>query len=144
MTDVRDVVERLVRDVWNGHAVQAVEELVDPGHAGPEAAAVADGAQQVLAWHLERRRSFPDLTYEIVDLLVDGDRAALRWRARGTQGGPYGPVPPTGRSAEWEGATFLRIRAGKVVETWSVNEMFQLVQQLGARVVPPVIDEEGS
>ena len=122
----RDVVEQLVNDVWNAARLSSVDELVAP-----------DDAAAVLEFHVDRRRSFPDLRYEVVDLLVDGEQAALHWRAAGTQDGPFGPVGPTGRRAEWSGATFFRVVDGRVVETSSVNELLQLLQQLGATVHPP-------
>ena len=60
---------------------------------------------------------------------MDGDRDAVR---------AYGPVPATGRSATWTGATFVNFDAkGRIFEVWSVNDLFGLVQQLGATVVPP-------
>ena len=129
MTDddtTRYLVERLVRDVWNAGRLGSVHELV----AEQDATAVLD-------WHVDRRRSFPDLRYDIVDLVVEGDRAALRWAATGTQDGPFGPVPPTGRPAQWSGASFFLVTNGRVAETWSVNELFQVLQQLGAQVQLP-------
>jgi hypothetical protein len=37
----------------------------------------------------------------------------------------------------YDGVTFLRIRDGLVVEIWSTNDLFGLVQQLGAELRPP-------
>jgi predicted ester cyclase len=122
----RYLVERLVRDVWNAGRLGSVHELV----AEQDAAAVLD-------WHVDRRRSFPDLRYEIVDLVVEADRAALRWSATGTQDGPFGPVLPTGRPAQWSGASFFRVTDGRITATWSVDELFQVLQQLGAQVQAP-------
>jgi steroid delta-isomerase-like uncharacterized protein len=130
-------VRRFVADVWNGGDEKAAYELVAPdcpglGHSGP------DG---VLAWHQERRAAFPDLRYKIVDIIVngDGDRAALHWRAAGTQQGAFGPVPPTGQVVAYSGATFLRFDGdGKISDVWSVNELFQLLQQLGVEILPPI------
>ncbi|MFD0786058.1 ester cyclase, partial [Micromonospora azadirachtae] len=59
-------------------------------------------------------------------------------RAAGTQVGPFGPVPPTGRVVSYSGATFLRFDAsGRIADVWSVNELFQVLQQLGVEMIPP-------
>ncbi|TDC39075.1 hypothetical protein E1211_05260 [Micromonospora sp. 15K316] len=134
MIDTEAAARRLVSDVWNAGREESAYELIAPecpglGGTGPEA---------TLAWHRDRRAAFPDLRYKIVDLVATGDRAAVRWRAAGTQVGPFGPVPPTGRVVSYSGASFLRFDAsGRIVDVWSVNELFQVLQQLGVEMIPP-------
>ncbi|MEU5937905.1 ester cyclase [Micromonospora sp. NPDC047548] len=134
MTDLEAVARRFVADVWNGGREESAYELVGAecpglGGAGPEA---------TLAWHRDRRAAFPDLRYKIVDVVASGDRVAVRWRAAGTQAGRFGPVPPTGQVVSYSGATFLRFDTqGRIVDVWSVNELFQLLQQLGVEMLPP-------
>ncbi|GAA1871010.1 ester cyclase [Asanoa iriomotensis] len=132
--DREAAVRRLIADVWNGTNETTAYELVAPDCPGLG----ASGPAGVLAWHQERRASFPDLRYKVVDLVVSGDRAAVHWRAAGTQLGQFGPVPPTGAVVSYSGATFLRFDAdGLIADVWSVNELFQLLQQLGVEMLPP-------
>ncbi|MFK3981303.1 ester cyclase [Micromonospora sp. NPDC050397] len=135
MVDIDSTVRRFVTDVWHEAREDTARELVAdecPGLGG-------SGPEAVLAWHQERRAAFPDLRYKIVDLIVSGERAALHWRAAGTQRGQFGPVPPTGQVVSYSGATFLRFdSAGKIIDVWSVNELFQLLQQLGVEMLPPL------
>lgn len=129
-----ELVRRFVTDVWNaGHEATAYDVVAADcpglGVSGPEG---------TLAWHRERRVAFPDLRYKLVDVVVSGDRAAVHWRAAGTQLGQFGPVPPTGTVVSYSGATFFRFDAeGKIADVWSVNELFQLLQQLGVEMLPP-------
>ncbi|MER6594715.1 ester cyclase [Micromonospora purpureochromogenes] len=135
MIDLEALARRFVADVWNGGREESAYELIGAecpglGGVGPEA---------TLAWHRDRRAAFPDLRYKIVDVVAAGDRVAVRWRAAGTQAGQFGPVPPTGQVVSYSGATFLRFDSeGRIVDVWSVNELFQLLQQLGVEVLPPV------
>ncbi|KWV34319.1 ester cyclase [Micromonospora rifamycinica] len=137
MIDVAAVARRFVVDVWNAGREESAYELVAeecPGLGGT-------GPAAVLAWHRDRRAAFPDLRYKLVDVVAAGDRVALRWRAAGTQAGQFGPVPPTGQVVSYSGATFLRFdAAGRIVDVWSVNELFQLLQQLGVEMLPPLTD----
>jgi steroid delta-isomerase-like uncharacterized protein len=134
MADIEQAARRLVADVWNGKHEDSAYELIAadcPGRDGP-------GPEGTLAWHRERRASFPDLRYRIVDLVVDGDRAALRWRAVGTHAGQFGPLPPSGQMVNYSGATFLRFDAeGRIADVWSVNELFDVLEQLGVQFTPP-------
>lgn len=140
MVDIDSTVRRFVTDVWHEAREDAARELVAeecPGLGG-------SGPEAVLAWHRERREAFPDLRYKIVDLIVSGERAALHWRAAGTQRGQFGAVPPTGQVVSYSGATFLRFdSAGKIIDVWSVNELFQLLQQLGVEMLPPLTGAGG-
>ncbi|MGX4658452.1 ester cyclase [Micromonospora sp. SCSIO 07396] len=137
MIDVAAVARRFVADVWNAGREESAYELVAqecPGLGGT-------GPAAVLAWHRDRRAAFPDLRYKLVDVVAAGERVALRWRAAGTQAGQFGPVPPTGQVVSYSGATFLRFdAAGRIVDVWSVNELFQLLQQLGVEMLPPLTD----
>jgi predicted ester cyclase len=132
-TSPAEVVRRFVADVWNGERPQTAYDVIGPDLPGLDGV----GPEATLAWHADRRDSFPDLVYEIDDLLVEGEQVAFRWEAAGTQGGTFGPVPATGRPVRYRGATFCRVVDGKVVDVSSVNDLFGLLQQLGIEVSPP-------
>ncbi len=68
------------------------------------------------------RSVFPDLTIEVKDQVVDDDRVASRWVARGTN---------RGRAATLTGITISRVRNGKIVEDWTVTDTAGLLRQLG-------------
>jgi len=131
--DPADVTRRFVADVWNDGRPQTAYDVIGPDLPGLD----GTGPGATLAWHADRRASFPDLVYEIVDLVADGDQVAFRWEAAGTQHGAFGPVPATGRTVRYGGATFCRVVDGLVVEVSSVNDLFGLLQQLGVEVSPP-------
>ena len=75
--------------------------------------------------------AFPDLHFTIEDQIEDGDRVALRWRATGTQRGPFGPVPATNRPIEIDGIIFDLLENGKVRERWEQWDQAVMLQQLG-------------
>lgn len=76
-------------------------------------------------------RAFPDLHLTIEDQLVQGDRVAFRWRARGTHTGPLGAAPPTGKSVRLDGLIIDRVVDGRVQERWEQWDQSLMLQQLG-------------
>jgi SnoaL-like polyketide cyclase len=58
------------------------------------------------------RRGSPDFTNEIVDLLIDDERAAARMRYTGTHRGPLLGLAATGRAFTCDGAAFFQGRSG--------------------------------
>jgi steroid delta-isomerase-like uncharacterized protein len=61
---------------------------------------VYDGPEEVMAYFDQTRRAFPDQRNELVALHHADDAVLVEALIRGTHSGPYGSVPPTGRSFE--------------------------------------------
>jgi steroid delta-isomerase-like uncharacterized protein len=61
---------------------------------------VYDGPEEVMAYFEQTRRAFPDQRNELVALHHADDAVLVEALIRGTHTGPYGSVPPTGRSFE--------------------------------------------
>jgi len=83
------------------------------------------------------RAAFPDMRFEIADLIVDGDRAAARWMMHATHHGAYLGVPPTGRSVAVTGMNIFHVEAGRIVATWVARDTYGLLTQLGHLPAPP-------
>jgi predicted ester cyclase len=52
-----------------------------------------DGIRNVVASH---RVSFPDWDEQVLEVIVSGERAATRYRSRGTHDGDFFGIPATG------------------------------------------------
>jgi steroid delta-isomerase-like uncharacterized protein len=81
-------------------------------------------------------QGFPDVRYEIQQMVAEGDRVATLFKATGTHQGAFFGVPPTGKPIEIYGITIERIVDGKLYEGWSVPDMLGLMQQIGAVPTP--------
>lgn len=95
---------------------------------------VAQPMQGVRAWKefvSGMLQAFPDLHFTIEDQLVQGDRAAFRWRATGTHTGPLGEAPPTGKKVALDGLIVDHLVGGKVQERWEQWDQSVMLQQLG-------------
>lgn len=82
------------------------------------------------------RAAFPDMTVTIEHLVADGDLVTSRQTARGTQQGELLGIPPTGKRVELKAFDMYRIRDGKIVEVWHLEDMLGLMMQLGAIPAP--------
>jgi steroid delta-isomerase-like uncharacterized protein len=74
---------------------------------------------------------FPDLRWEIKELVVDDDRVAGHYVMRGTHRGTFQGFAATGRTFAIEEVAFYRIVDGKVAEMWLVPDTFGVAMQLG-------------
>jgi len=81
--------------------------------------------------------SFPDFTFEVLDVLAAGEKAAVRWRATGTFDGSakFQGLLPNGSKVDIQGTDVLTVRNGKVVRNDAYTNSVELLRQLGA--LPP-------
>lgn len=89
------------------------------------------------AWFANLFAAFPDFRFEILDVVAEGDVAAVRWRAGGTFDGNvrFEGVDPTGARVDLTGCDVLRIRNGKIHRNDAYMNGAQMARQLGA--LPP-------
>jgi predicted ester cyclase len=73
-----------------------------------------------------------DANFTVEDLIVEGDRVAVRVTARATQVGEFLGVAPTGRAYAIGEIHIFRIRDGQVVEHWHQYDQVGMMRQLGA------------
>ena len=77
------------------------------------------------------RAVFTDLTVTIEDVVVAGDRVAVRAVSRGVHTGELLGVPGTGGQVEFRAADFHRLAGGRIIQTWHLEDYFGLAGQLG-------------
>jgi len=76
-------------------------------------------------------RTIPDQRMTLDTLVAEGDYVAFWGSFSGTQKGPMGPFPPTGRRMESQVAGMFRIEAGKIAELWVTWDNLAGLNQLG-------------
>ena len=76
--------------------------------------------------------AFPDWTWEVRRLLVDGDFIALHFSVGGTHRGDFRGIEATGRRVRIPEFTLYRVEDGKFAEVWDVSDMESLMTQIGS------------
>jgi predicted ester cyclase len=76
------------------------------------------------------RNAFPDLRFEIADVVSCDDKVLVRWTAHGTHKGELGGAAPTGKRVSWTGMDLIRLDQGRIVELWGDNGARGLWEQL--------------
>jgi predicted ester cyclase len=77
------------------------------------------------------RVAIPDLHCKIEDLLVSGDKVTARLTFTGTHKGEFMGRPATGKPVRFFAIDVLRIRGGRIVEDWHLEDNLTLLQQMG-------------
>jgi steroid delta-isomerase-like uncharacterized protein len=127
------VVRREMEELFNHTGnLDAVEDVIGPDYVSYEPLSGEtrgiEGARQFAATF---REAFPDLTCTVEDMVAEGDKVVVRFRARGThQGDTEAFGPPTGKQMDITGITIKRVSEGKIVEAWTNFDALGMMQQL--------------
>jgi predicted ester cyclase len=78
------------------------------------------------------RAAFPDLHIAIDALVAEGDKVCARSTLRGTHRGEIFGIAGTGKGVTMTSLTMVRIRDGRLTESWVENDVTALVSQLAA------------
>jgi predicted ester cyclase len=106
-------------------------------HVGGTTICGRDGLRQACAGALA---AFPDMQVSVDLMLAEGDLVAGRYTFRGTHLGefvvPGHRFPPSGTQVTLTATTISRVVAGQIAEDWEDQDLFGLLQQLGATLAP--------
>ncbi len=80
------------------------------------------------------RGGFPDLRFDVEDLLMDEDKVAARVMVSGTHSRAFLGQPPTGQHFSVMSLNIFRVRNGQITEHWGVFDQMGMLTQL--RVFP--------
>jgi steroid delta-isomerase-like uncharacterized protein len=136
MTDNARRLADFMESVWNRGDADAVDLFLadeytihsDPGDPWDGTTLSRDGFKRRLA---ASRAPCPDLRFEDVEYVVDGNRVAIAWRMTGTHTGLMGPYPPTGRRFDVRGMTVYYFREGRITGHRQVVDRLSVARQLG-------------
>ena len=128
---IAELVRRFYNDAWDRWDDEAVDQLlaedfVFRGSLGDE----ERGRDGFRAYRDKLRAAFPNFSNEIVYLVAEGERAAVRLRCSGRHEGELFAIAPTGRSVTYEATAFLRSRASQLCEVWALGDLVGLRAQL--------------
>lgn len=133
-TDNKAIIERLYEEVFKRWNVALIEELFHssftdhllnrPDAEGPT------GPRAVHELYGFLRGAFPDLAFEVHDIVAENDRVVVRWSWSCTHLGDFRGLPATGRKASVEGIAIYRLEGGKIMERWVSTNLDALVRRL--------------
>lgn len=140
LTPISDIATDLI-SAWNTHDPHQIDALFSSDCVLNDCAIA-----EPLRGHRGLRRAvlfnflaFPDVRFEMVSQVCQGDRIALEWRATGTQRGRFMGIPATGRAVILDGVTLLTVRDGLICHLRRMWDIAGVIRQLGLLPELPTI-----
>lgn len=110
-------------------ATDFVEHTPDPMIETTGIAALKEGYNMM-------RTAYPDVKIVVMNTVAEGDKVIIHQTFTGTNSGPMGPVPPTGKPVKADGVDVFTVKNGKITEHWAVYDSYTMMTQLGMEMVP--------
>ena len=126
-------------DAWNSYDGRAVAEFMaeDVTYEDLSSGAVYEGRAAVQAY-VEGTRGFSsDYRFVVVSAQADGDRYAIEWEMLGSNTGPSGGFPATGKPYRIRGASIGQLDAGgKIVRNRDYWNLAAYLVEIGLLTLP--------
>jgi steroid delta-isomerase-like uncharacterized protein len=129
---MRDTVDRVI-EFWNTGNADIAKQVIGDNYVGRHTALPEPlkGRDALVSYAKEVRAAFPDFRLEVLDMLSQASKVAVRWKWTGTHKGEWQGIAPTGKQVSQWGVTIARIENGRSVEEHISADGIGLLQQLG-------------
>ena len=130
------ILKAFMQKVWNEKDFASIEAFVDPAYTiyvdtgDPWEGKTLNHAAFEKRLHYSFD-SFPDIHFNILTAIADGDYVAITWIMTGTNLGAIGNLPPTNKAINTSGMTIYHFNNGRVNGHTQVFDRSTVMKQLG-------------
>jgi len=123
---------------WNSKDLKVLDEIADPqfGMYNPSISQNPMNSEQTKSWAESIFKAFPDVKYDIKDILAEGDKVVIWWTFTGTHQGDIWNIPATGKKVTNSAIEIYKFKNGKIVEERTEIDGMSFFQQLGMEMQP--------
>ncbi len=134
MSNRKILIQRLYDEAWSNGKFDIVNNLISDSclyHLPVLEPDFGMGAESLIKTITMYRNSFPDLDFDVMQMIEEGNIISVLWNATGTNKGNLGDIPATKRKGEVRGVHLFRFEGSQVVESWITWDNLGLLHQLG-------------
>lgn len=130
-------------ETMNEADMALIDEIISPEYVlrSPMFPEPINGIEGYKALVTNTTNTFPDINATIDEIIVRGNQIWGRFSLSGTNTGPMGELPPTGKSFSITGLAVTRVADGMIVEDETFWNVLDLYQQLGFTLTPPEVQQ---
>ena len=120
-------------EIWNKGRMDLLDEIIAPDYINhspgtPDPKPGPEGLKPII---LDMRNGFPDLNYEIKDLIITEDKIVAKTVVSGTHVNDIWGMKPTGKKFEVDQINIEYIKDDKISEHWRITNELKMMKDLG-------------
>jgi steroid delta-isomerase-like uncharacterized protein len=128
LTEIRSVFE----ETWNGCNLQALDRMIAADYTPHHSLNPVIGPEGVKQFVSSLQQAFPDLEFNVEDMVAADDKVVLRWSIQGTHKDELMGIPASKKRVRLTGISIYRLEGDQVTESWDEVDIFNLLYQIGA------------
>ena len=131
MSAQKEMIRRFYEQMWNGLDKSIVPDLMLEGVTYRTLIGdIVSGRDSYAAYMDKVAGPFSNFQAEILDMIEEGERVAVKLRFTAKHAGDFLGYAPTGKDLSWEGSTHFSFRNGRIADIWVLGDIFSLEQSL--------------
>ena len=122
-----------INEAWNSHDIEKVISFYSPDYIGDDIgqSSLLRGHEGLRAMLENYWSAFPDLRFEVVSTLVEGNRLAIVWVGEGTHQGTIMNIPPTGHKVQVRGVSLIDVENGLIMRGQYIWDLAGMLRHMG-------------
>lgn len=131
MEENKETVRNLYENILNNRKFELLDGVISEKYTGPLGEKGVDGFLQPIRPLI---KAFPDLQWEVEDLIGEGNKVMIRQNTKGTHTGQFQAFAATQKKVVVSGTAVYEFENGKIIRVQIQTDRLGFLQQLG--VVP--------
>lgn len=113
-----DLVRRYAAEILTGQHYDRLETFLSPEFVDHRGSQPIRGTAELQKQMTRMHEAFPDLDFQVVEMIAQDNSVAVHFRAPATHCGSFAGIAPTNRPVEWKGIMIYGLAAGKITQAW--------------------------
>jgi steroid delta-isomerase-like uncharacterized protein len=125
----KEVVRKLYEQSLSKRNLELLRDLVSEDYVGVRGIKGAAGFQEPIVPVI---KAFPDIQWNIEELIGEGDKVFVQWKLQGTHTGQWQHYAITGKTITNDGMAVFELKDGKIVNGKVLTDRLDFLQQIEA------------
>lgn len=124
----------LYENILNNKKFELLDRVISPEYTGI-GNTNGKGVESFRSTVQAVMNAFPDIQWNILDMMADGDKVIVRWTWTAAHTQPFRSIPASGKTVTDNAIVVYQLQDGKVINAWMQGDRLGVLLQIG--LIPP-------
>lgn len=127
----KEIIEKYFYEVWNKRNRVVAYEIISTDLKTRFLQSHGYGPEGIMNIVEARYKVFPDLIFQILDIVMQDAKVWSLYNFSGTHSGRFWNINPTNKKINYNGILMLEIKDGQIIKGDSIRDEIKLLEQIG-------------